>query len=253
MGRCLIIIALALTAGCRREAPPSDATDTNPKKTQAALNPLMEDFLTGWFRDHGHDDVVVDADGVGVGDNATRLHASLYGSEQRDNGDFVTEVEFTVRLLPSQRKITEFVAGIGKTEEHAIADALLNFVLTTFHVVYKGFIYADDPHLTLTTVAINGAKRDMIAGAMYMRGGHSDKNFLLNTMLPEIQGTLKNVPLSADPHWIKIVFGQIDGKPTTVAVTLDNADHPALTEAVKNLNWPRRDGFYMVKQFILVK
>jgi hypothetical protein len=250
MRRCLIVIALALTAGCRREAPPSEATDTN---APAALDPRMEEFLVKWLEAHGHKDVVVDAGGVGVGDNATRLQASLYGSTHHDNRGFVVEVEFTVRLLPSQRKITDFVAGIGDTEEQAIKDALLNFTLTTFHVVYKGFINADDPHMTIDSVVINGVSRDVIAGDIYMRGADSEKKLDLHAMRPQIQGALKNLPLILGPHWIKVVYSQINGKPTTVAVTLDNADHPALTEAVKNLNWPRRNGFYMVKQFILVK
>jgi hypothetical protein len=247
MGRCLIIIALALTAGCRREAPPSEATDTN---APAALDPRMEEFLVKWLEAHGHKDVVVDAGGVGVGDNATRLQASLYGSNHHENRGFVVEVEFTVRLLPSERKITEFVAGMGETEEEAIKDALLNFTLTTFHVVYKGFINADDPHMTIDSVVINGVSRDVIAGDLYMR---SENKPDLHAMRAQILGAFKNLPLTPGPHWIKVVYGQINSKPTTVSVTLDNADHPALTEAVKNLNWPRRDGFYMVKQFILVK
>ena len=37
------------------------------------------------------------------------------------------------------------------------------------------------------------------------------------------------------------------------AVTLDNADSPALTGAVKELPWPKQEEFYMVKQFIVVK
>jgi len=210
----------------------------------------MKEFLVKWLEAHGHKDVVVDAGGVGVGDNATRLQASVYGSKHHENRGFVTEVEFTVRLLPSQRKITEFVAGIGKTEEEAIKDALLNFTLTTLHVVYKGFINADDPHMTIDSVVIDGVSRDVIAGDLYMR---SEKKPDLHAMRAQIQDALKNLPLTAGPHWIKVVYGQINSKPTTVAVTLDNADHPDLTEAVKNLNWPRRDGFYMVKQFILVK
>src|SRR5262245_34639088 len=169
MARCVIIIALALTAGCRREAPPSDATDTNPEKTPAALDPRIKEFLVQWLEAHGHKDVVVDAGGVGVGDNATRLQGSVFGSKHHENRGFVTEVEFTVRLLPLQSKITEFVAGIGKTEEEAIKDALLNFTLTTFHVVYKGFINADDPHMTIDSVVINGVSRDVIAGDLYMR------------------------------------------------------------------------------------
>jgi hypothetical protein len=37
------------------------------------------------------------------------------------------------------------------------------------------------------------------------------------------------------------------------AVTMDNEDSPALTEAVSKLEWPKPEEFYMVKQFIVVK
>ncbi len=247
-----LIIGLALAAGCGRESSPTGATAANVPESRSARRPDMDDFFVKWLRDHGHADVVVDADGVGVGDNTTRLQAGLYDSKQYDNGGFVIEVEFTIRL-PSGREITEFVAGMGDTEKQAIDDALLNFTLTTFHVVYKGFINAADPHMTMTTVAINGVSREVITGDILMRGTAESQNIDLNAMRAEIRGVLKNLPLTPGPHWIKIVYSQNNGEPLTVAVSLDNADHPDMTEAVKGLKWPLREGFYMAKQFIVIK
>jgi hypothetical protein len=252
MGRGLFLIALALTVGCREEAPTSGATAAKSRGARAARRPEMDDFFVKWLKAHGHADVVVDAAGVGVAGNATRLRASLYGSKRHADGGFVVEVEFTVRL-PSGREITEFVAGMGDAEEKAINDALLNFTLTTFHVVYKGFINPADPHTTMTKVAVGGVDRDVIAGDIFMRGTASGTDVDLNAMRSEIQGVLKDVPLAPGPHWIKVVYSQNDGKPMTVAVTLDNADHLGMTRAVERLKWPRRDGFYMAKQFIVVK
>src|SRR5207244_1836462 len=105
----------------------------------------------------------------------------------------------------------------------------------------------------ITTVAFSGVNRDVIAGDIYMRGSASDKKIDLNAMRERIQGALKDVPLAPGPHWIKIVYSQDDGKPMTVAATLDNTDHPKMTDAVKRLKWPARDGFYMAKQFIVIK
>ncbi len=252
MGRGLFIIALALVSGCVRASPTTSIERPKAQETRAARRPDMDEFFVKWFKGHGHADVAVDADGVGVGDNATRLRAGLYGSKPQDKGGFVVEVEFAV-LLPSRREIVEFVAGMGETEQQAINDALVNFTLTTSHVVYKAFINAADPHMTTTTVPIQGVNREVVLGDIFMRGTDSKKDIDLNPMLAEIQGVLKNVPLSPEPHWIKIVYSQVDGKPMTVAVTLDNADHAAMTDAVSRLNWPRRDGLYMVKQFIVVK
>jgi len=252
MGRYfLIIIAVALASGCGKESAATGASAAKAQ-TRAARRPDMDDFFVKWLEGHGHTDVVVDADGVGVGDNATRLQASLYGSKRHEKGGFVVEVEFTIRLQ-SRREITEFVAGTGETEKEAINDALLNFTLTTFHVVYKGFINAADPHMTMTNVAMNGVNREVIAGDIFMRGTASSKEIDLGAMRAEIQGALKSLPLTPGPHWFKIVYSQMDGKAMTVAVTLDNADHLSLTDAVKRLKWPHRDGFYMAKQFIVVK
>ena len=36
-------------------------------------------------------------------------------------------------------------AGTGNKEDEAISDAKVNFILSTFHVVYKSFINAADP------------------------------------------------------------------------------------------------------------
>jgi hypothetical protein len=250
MGRCLLIVVLAVFTGCNKRLPSSGMSPAKDK--QSARRPDMDDFFVKWLKAHGHEDVVVDADGVGIEHNATRLQAGLYGSNEHDKGGFVVEVEFTVRL-PSGHKITEFVAGNGETEDKAIKDALLNFMLTTFHVVYKGFLNAADPHMTLTQVTVNGVSRDLISGDILMRGTASSKELDLHAMRGKIRDALTKFPLAPGPHWIKIVYSQIDKKPMTVAVTLDNVDHAGMTDAVKRLPWPHLDGFYMAKQFIVMK
>ena len=64
---------------------------------------------------------------------------------------------------------------------------------------------------------------------------------------------MAGLSLSDQPHWIKIVYGQNEKVPTIVAVTLDNNDESTLTEKIKQLDWPKHDGFYMVKQFIVIQ
>ncbi len=64
---------------------------------------------------------------------------------------------------------------------------------------------------------------------------------------------LASLPLSAQTHWIKIVYPNQHSKAMLCAGTLDNNDSPTLTDAVKNMPWPRQEEFYMVKQFIVVK
>jgi hypothetical protein len=243
MARHLVVVALVLVVGCREQS-------STPAR--APRRPELDNFFSEWLNAHGHTDVVIDDGGVGIAGNDTRLQASIYGSNRHDNGSYVVEVEFTIRL-PARGDITEFVAGMGDTEAKAINDALVNFTLTTFHVVYKGFINSEDPHMTATTVTINGAEREVIAGDIMLRGGLQEGKLDLEPLRPEILDALKQTALSPQPHWAKVVYSQQAGKPMTVAVTLDNNDEVKLTEAIKRLSWPRIDGFYMAKQFIVVK
>jgi hypothetical protein len=38
-----------------------------------------------------------------------------------------------------------------------------------------------------------------------------------------------------------------------VEVTVDNHTHPVLTTKLTELNWPGYDGFYMAKEFMVIK
>lgn len=215
-------------------------------------HPAAVEFFTGWFEAHRHTDVIVDQQGVGVGTNATRLSATLYGSKQQDDGGYVVEMEFRV-LLSAGREMVEFVAGLGDSEAAAIDDALLNFMLTTFHVVYKGFINADDPHIEIKQLTLAGQPRELIAGDIYLRGGTESKTIDLNVMRPLIEAVLSEASFTAEPHWVKIVYSRIDNKPGTVSVTVDNEEATALTAAITALDWPASREFYMAKQFLVIK
>lgn len=245
------ICALILLAGCSDGGPAKTATPAVVAPLNQPL-PFTVDFFSEWLKSHGHTDVVVDENGVGVNSNPTRLKASLYGSKKHANGDFVVETEFRVRLS-SGREIVEFLVGTGDTEDKAIKDSMANFTLSTFHVVYKGFINDDDPHMTSKPVEINGQQRQLIQGDLFTRSDAQTKDLDLNPMSEKIEAALANLKLGQDPHWIKVVYGQIKGQPSIVSATVDNDEVPALSAVMKDLDWPRHPGFYMSKQFIVIR
>ena len=232
----LWILAVAFVVGCAKER--------GRTKT--------EDFFVTWLQQHGETNIVVDANGVGIASNATRLKASVYGSNRHPNGTWVVETEFRIRL-PAGGEIVEFVAGMADGEEKALDDSLLNFTLTTFHVVYKSFINAADPHQTLERLMVNGAAHELAMGDLYLRGSSTNGSVEMSAVRKQIGAAIESLPLSSQPHWIKIVYSQENGMPRTVAATLDNTDHDALTALVKGFDWPKRSEFYMAKQFIVVK
>ncbi|MCI0357825.1 MAG: DUF6348 family protein [Planctomycetaceae bacterium] len=233
----MLLLSLVVAAGCGPAASKTDAR--------------LEKFFVEWLQGHGETKIVTDAKGVGLEGNPARLRASIYGSERQQDGGYVVETEFRM-TLPGGAEIVEFVAGIGDSEDAAIDDSMVNFTLTTFHVVYKAFLNPNDPHQTIKEVAIGGKPRQVAFGDLFLRG-EQGINADLNAMQPSIEDALGGLALSDGPHWIKIVYGQHNKAPTIVAVTLDNNDQLELTEKIKQLDWPKHDGFYMVKQFIVIK
>jgi hypothetical protein len=212
----------------------------------------LNQFFVDWLKGHGHaeSDIVVDGRGVGLAGNTTRLKASIYDVQTHDDA-WSVETEFHI-TLPGGEEIVEFLAGSGKSEEEAIDDTLANFVLTTFHVVYKSFLNVDDPHQQIKQLSLGGQTRQVAFGDIYCRG-QEGTSFDLSLFQPRVEEAISTITVSGGPHWIKLVYGQMKGEPITVAVTLDNGDETTLTEAVKNLGWPKQEGFYMVKQFIVIQ
>lgn len=210
-----------------------------------------DEFFTKWLQAHGETNVVVDAYGVGVAGNPTRLQWSVYGADQSTNG-YSTELEFRVRL-PDQREIVEFVAGTGKSQQQAEDDAKLNFVVSTFHVVYRSFLNPQDLHQTEEKITVAGQPRLLVLGDTLTRGQTTNSTPDMFSYRDHFREILAAQSLSPQVHWIKIIYANHRSKMMMCAVTMDNADSPVLTEAVSKLDWPKSEEFYMVKQFIVVK
>ncbi len=236
MKACICLFALALFVGC----------------SKAPISPGLNDqFFAGWLKNHGETNVVTDASGVGLAGNKTRFHSSLYGSQSGKTGDSV-EIEFRI-TLPDGGPIIEYVSGVGETKEKAVAQAMVNFTLTTAHVIYKAFINPADPHQRVKPVKINGQTRELFAGDMIQLGGGTNGSIDLDNMSAQVQDMVAALPLGSGTHWIKLVYSQDHGKPLIVAASLDNKDSAGATDALTKLPWPARDDFYMVKQFFVIK
>lgn len=234
----LLLLALALMS-CQGQAT------ITPTVTRTATD--LEQFFVRWLEGHGEKQIVTDNRGVGLSGNDVRLSIRIYDTKKQNDG-VLCEVEFKITFL-GDKEIVEYVAGIGKDEQSAINDAQLNFMLTTFHVVYKSFMNSADPLQTVEPVELANGKREMIMGDILTRGDQVD----LKGMREKIKAAVAKLKLSPGPHWIKIVYSRINNEPKTVAVMVDNQDELKLTQDIKELTWPDSASFYMCKQFIVIK
>ncbi len=231
----ILPFVIAVGFGCSRSKP-----------TRAS-----DEFFEGWLRSHGETNIVFDSNGVGLPGRPTRLRWSLYGSTQHTNS-MDAELEFRIRL-PDQREIVEYVAGSGATLQQAENDAKLNFALTTFHVIYGGFLNPKDMHYAEEPITNNGQLRLLAIGDTMTRGQSTNSSPEMFALRDHFRKIISAYPLSPHVHWIKIIYANHHARTMLCSVTLDNEDCPALTESVQKLPWPKPEEFYMVKQFIVVK
>jgi hypothetical protein len=262
-----LALVLAVLTSCSlpspsAPSPPTPEPEPNKKSTPSeakgarASSPpetprTFDDYLVDWLQGHGEEDVVVDKNGVGLDRNKTRIAALLYGSN-RTGENYIVEVEFRVRLSEEQT-ITDFVVGVGDPEDAAIKDALRNYTLTTFHVIYKSFLNNNDPHQEVEQIQNNGHQRELLAGPLGIRTSDGVAPLDLEALRQPLRNILASFPYQPGTHWIKVVYGQLRGKPSTVDVTMDNEPHRELTDAILKLEWPKRNGFYMIKLFAVIK
>ena len=222
----LVVMTTGIWSGCSR-----------PSKDLKS-----EEFFTQWLQAHGETNIVADAYGVGIAGNPTRLRWSLYGTEQPTNGTFNAELEFRIRI-PDQREIVEFVAGSGDTPQQAEDDAKLNFLLSTFHVAYRSFLNPRDSHQVEDKITINGQPRVLVLGDTMTRGQTTNSAPDMFPFRNQFREILAAQPLSSQAHWIKIIYANHRSRMMMCAVTMDNEDSPALTEAVSKLPWPKPEDF----------
>lgn len=219
-------------------------------KEEDEVSKMGREFFADWLVGHGETNVVNDETGVGVADNATRLWAFRFGEKESPT----TEVEFRI-VLPDGREIVEFVAGMGATEDDdGTSMAMINFCMSTFHTVYSCFINLDDPHMDHEDVTIDGNEFILTSGGIIAFGSEEELP-QFSDVSKHIQESLltSGVQLSSQPHWLKIVYGQHQGRQILASVTLDNEEQKSLTDQISGMPWPSTDGFYMAKEFIVLR
>lgn len=213
-------------------------------------NETFAQFFQDWLSHHGEKQIVRSGAGVSVEGANIRFCASVYGTDGA-LGRRSAELEF-VTTLPDRRQIVDYVAGVGDSDEAATQDALANFALTTFHVLYSAYVNAEDPHLRPQQVKVNGQPRRFYVGDWGIRGNSPDPAVLDDLSRRVIARIVPHVH-DDKAHWIKVVYGQIKGETIESETTFDGAATHPIDAEIDAMPWPKSSDFYMLKLFIVVK
>lgn len=219
------------------------AADMQPDEVTAKAR----EFFSNWLKEHGETDVVNDETGVGLERSQARLWAFGYG----DPGES-TEIEFRI-VLPDGREIQEFLSGFTTGDEDGTNMVFANFCMSTFHTIHASFLNPKDEHLEHLDVTIGGKDFYYTSTGIFALGGEDLPAFgNASDRIRKVIETHGPV-LSDKPHWVKVVYGAAAGEPIVVSVTLDNSPEDSLTNRIGELDWPNTEGFYMAKEFIVLR
>jgi hypothetical protein len=154
-------------------------------------------------------------------------------------------------LLDDNRIINECFAGIGDGS-NGINDALQNFCVNSYHVLLSAFWYNDDPEQVITEKwIINGKSFKVFIGNFGTRGSDGVTPEIPHNLFESIEYAIKNETLDNKISWFRCFFCDVAGAHTFEALKDNEVWEPGL-KALKSLPWKCTNGYYSVRNFIVL-
>lgn len=155
-------------------------------------------------------------------------------------------------LIDQNIMIEESFAGIGEGIS-GLKDGFQNFAVNSLHVLLAAFWEVDDPEQVLTEDWKFGSKEyKVFIGNFGTRATDGVHPGVPEDTFSFIENALKKMELSEDVHWVRTFFCNI-GKDRIYESLLDNENWKAGEKALKKVNWPESEGYYSVRNFIVLR
>jgi hypothetical protein len=208
------------------------------------------EYLLELFRRHGVEALPRDEWIVVPGRNM-KANASIVREMQQPAG---TSVQLDVRLeIAPWRIIVESFAGLGETAEKAVADALHNFTINSFHVLLAAFFHSGDEQVTQEEWVVGGRTTRVTIGNVGIRGKPPVQGEQLVGWFKHFEAKLKEQPLRPATHWIRLYYAQMQGRSTACEVLLDNDVWEEMQSEMAAFAWSSAEAFYSVRIFLVMQ
>lgn len=172
-------------------------------------------------------------------------------SRQEVNGTYSVQLDLVIHLREGPT-IIESCGGFGKTLDLAGLDAFQNFSTGSFHELFAALTGLPCSHVEIETWEIAGKERQVYLGAI--TGRSNIKGWLPFTeWFHHIEPEIRKLDLSPDLHWLRLYHGQVGEKTFSDEALLDNHPSSHLQACLEAFPWPKADGFYSVRIFMVIK
>ena len=210
----------------------------------------VNEILLELFRAHGVE-AVSQGDWLVLPNQNMRSSASVVSEKQQPNG---MTVQLDVRLeIAPQRTIIESFVGWGETREKAVANGIENFASNSFHVLLAAFFQPHDEQVVQEEWVIGGRTSRVTVGNIGVRGKLPVQGDSMFAWFKRFEEKIKEQQLRPGIHWVRLYYGQMQGKMITVEVLLDNDVWEGIDSEMAAVEWASGDAFYSVRVFVVIE
>lgn len=146
-------------------------------------------------------------------------------------------------------RIVESFAGLGKTVNDALRDALDKFARGSLHVLLATLVGREHGRDQVEWERVGDF--ELCSGPL-LRLWSADPAIHYADVLDAIKGVLDGLPSAV--HWVRVFIAiDEDGTPyETIDGLVDNEPHPALVELLRRWPWPRGERAYALRHFFML-
>jgi len=166
-----------------------------------------------------------------------------------DSGNRLLEV---IVKLPDGTEIVEGFAGTGELDA-AFDDAFDNFMRSSLHVMLSGLWGVHDPEqIDSYDWQIAGKHYTAFIGNYVSRSSESTNAHVPPKLDARLNATIQREQLTQEFHWVRLFVANMQGEFVFEALK-DNEDWPAGLVCLNSCIWPPTDGYYTLRQFVLLR
>ena len=202
------------------------------------------------FRGHGVEALLQDEWIVFPG-RSVKASAELYGQASHEAA---TSVQLDVRVQnASGRAIVESFAGLGTTADEAVADAMQNFVVNSFHVLLAAFFGVSGQQVAQEKWVSGGKPCRVTIGNVGVRGEPPVEGEALVAWFDHFTEKLRQKQFAAGTHWVRVFYAQMQNEALACEVLLNNEVWEEMQSEMAAIDWPAGEAFYSLRLFVVIQ
>ena len=158
-------------------------------------------------------------------------------------------------MLDEASLIEETFAALDDSHIEAIKGALGQFSISMFHpIICACCNYTIDEHVTKESWKLKMFSRvETWSGNIALRSSANVDVKTPTDWLTSVSSALKRAKIKKGYNWITLYCSRLNSDPLIASATLNNSEWPDGLKATKSLAWPKIEGFYGARLFILIE